>query len=76
MATPPLDRVALIKLLNDILPQQLDMLLIAVEAPNNVIPPLTAPQGDRAAALLRWAQSPTGCGLESLQQELGNILSP
>jgi hypothetical protein len=70
---PKLDRMKLIKLLNDILPQQLDMLLFAVDAPNGVIPPLNAPQGDRVAALLRWAQSPTGCGLAALQQELNNI---
>lgn len=73
---PKIDRLKLIKLLNDIPPQQLDMLLFAVDAPNGVVPPLTAPQGDRAAALLRWAQSPTGCGLDTLQQELDNILSP
>ncbi len=71
---PKLDRLKLIKLLNDIPSQQLDMLLFAVDAPNGVVPPLTAPQGDRAVALLRWAQSPTGCGLEVLQQELDNIL--
>ncbi|MDZ7962312.1 MAG: hypothetical protein RMY34_31350 [Aulosira sp. DedQUE10] len=52
------------------------MLLFAVDAPNGVIPSLTAPQGDRAAALLRWAQGPTGCGLAALQQELDNILYP
>ncbi|BAY11380.1 CHAT domain-containing protein [Calothrix sp. NIES-2098] len=71
---PKLDRLKLIKLLNDIPPQQLDMLLFAVDAPNGVIPPNNAPQGDRAAAFLRWAQSPTGCGLEALQQQLDNIL--
>ncbi|MBW4564607.1 MAG: CHAT domain-containing protein [Mojavia pulchra JT2-VF2] len=73
---PKIDRFKLIKLLNDLPPQQLDMLLFTVDAPNGVVPPMTAPQGDRAAALLRWAQGPTGCGLETLQQELDNILSP
>ncbi|MDZ7962311.1 MAG: hypothetical protein RMY34_31345 [Aulosira sp. DedQUE10] len=74
MANPPRDRSALMQLLNDIPAQQLDMLLFAVDAPNNVIPPLTAPQGDRVAALLRWTESPTGRGLQVLQQELAKII--
>ncbi|BAY11379.1 FxSxx-COOH system tetratricopeptide repeat protein [Calothrix sp. NIES-2098] len=74
MATPALDRFALIKLLNEITPQDLDKLLFAVDAPNSVVPPLTAPQGDRVAALLRWAEAPTGCGLQLLQQELAKII--
>ncbi|WP_208099179.1 hypothetical protein [Nostoc sp. 106C] len=68
------DRSALIKLLNDLPSQQLDMLLIAVDVPNNVIPPLTAPQGDRVSALLRWVEGSTGCGLQVLQQVLAEIL--
>jgi tetratricopeptide (TPR) repeat protein len=74
MVTPPRDRSTLMQLLNDLPPQQLDMLLFAVDAPNNVIPPLTAPQGDRVSALLRWAEASTGCGLQVLQQELVNII--
>nr|MDZ7999968.1 FxSxx-COOH system tetratricopeptide repeat protein [Aulosira sp. DedVER01a] len=74
MVTPQRDRFALIKLLNEITPQDLDMLLFAVDAPNNIVPPLTAPQGDRVSALLRWVEGSTGCGLRVLQQELAEIV--
>ncbi|MEH2444589.1 MAG: CHAT domain-containing protein [Nostoc sp.] len=73
-STNPSDRFALIKLLNDLPPQQLDVLLISIKPTSGVIPPITAPQGDRTAALLRWAEGPTGCGFEQLQSTLNQIL--
>jgi hypothetical protein len=52
------------------------MLLFAAEPPAGVVPPMPAPQADRASALLTWAEAPGGCGLTVIQEILKTILDP
>jgi hypothetical protein len=67
-------RLQFIRQLNEIAPQQFNMLLFAVNPPAGLIPPMPAPQGDRISALLMWAEAPGGCGLSVLQQLLDTIV--
>lgn len=46
---------------------QFEELLFVLETPIDEIPPSSSPQSQRAIALLRWAEGPFGCGLESLE---------
>jgi hypothetical protein len=69
-------RLQFIRQLNAILPQQFNMLLFSVNPEPGLIPPMPAPQGDRTAALLTWAEAPGGCGLSVLQQLLETIVNP
>jgi hypothetical protein len=69
-------RFQFIRQLNEIVPQQFNMLLFAVNPPAGLVPPMPAPQGDRTAALLTWAEAPGGCGLSVLQQLLETIVNP
>ena len=50
--------------------QEFDRLLFAFRAPSEYIPGKVAPQGDRVSALLAWAESLVGCGLEQLESVL------
>ncbi len=68
------DRLKLMRTLNSLLPQQLEELVVSVNPPGSVIPPATAAQGDRTAALIRWAESPNGIGLQTVQDLLDLIL--
>ncbi|MEH2444590.1 MAG: hypothetical protein V7K18_02040 [Nostoc sp.] len=67
------DRLALIQLLYDLPPQQLNTLIIAIKVPNEVMPAMNAPHGDRTFALIQWAEGSTGCGIEKLQSSLNCI---
>lgn len=69
-------RLQLVQQLNEILPQQFNMLLFATNPPAGLIPPMPAPQADRGTALLTWAEAPSGCGLSLIQEVLGAILNP
>lgn len=69
------NRFSLIKYLNDLSPQQLDMLISSLNPPTMIIPPMSAtPHGDRTSALLQWAESTTGCGLKKLENIYKKIL--
>ncbi|MFL6197625.1 MAG: toll/interleukin-1 receptor domain-containing protein [Thermoanaerobaculia bacterium] len=70
------ERFALMGKLNALPPQQLNMLLFALSPPPGLIPPMPAPQGDRVAALLGWAEGPGGCGLGEVQRLLATVLTP
>ncbi len=71
----PIERLKLIRTLNSLLPQQLEELVVSVKPPGSVIPPATAAQGDRTAALIRWAESPGGIGLQTVQEILELIVN-
>ena len=73
MSTSPGTRSQLIKTLNAFPPQQFNQLLYALNPPAGVVPPTSASQGDRAYALLSWAEGPTGCGLAKVQQVLDGL---
>jgi hypothetical protein len=69
-------RRQLIDTLYKLIPVQFEQLVLILNPPAGVIPPLSAPQGDRVSALLNWAEAPGGCGLLKVQQELDSILNP
>jgi internalin A len=62
--------------LNALAPQHFNMLVIAVKPPPGLIPPMPAPQGDRTAALLNWAEGTGGCGVSMLRDLLEILLNP
>lgn len=69
------ERMELSETLYALLPQQFNMLLFTLNPPAGVVPPMSAPGGDRASALLNWAEAPGGCGLRGLKQTLDHVLS-
>jgi hypothetical protein len=69
-------RLQYIQQLNEILPLHFNMLLFVIKPPTGLVPPMPAPQADRASALLIWAESPDGCGLTVIQEILKTILEP
>ncbi len=71
-----IQRLQFMQQLNDLIPQQFNMLVFAVSPPPGLIPPMPAPQGDRATALLSWAEGPAGCGVSVLKNLLETILAP
>ena len=66
----------LIRQLNALSAQQLNMLIFALNPPPGAIPPMPAAQGDRTFALLSWAEGPGGGGALQIQQVLDAILNP
>ena len=50
------------------------MLLFALDPPPGIVPPMPAPQGDRASSLLSWTSGPGGCGLNQLVAALQKII--
>ncbi len=50
--------------------------VVCCKPPAGLVPPMPAPQGDRTAALLTWAEAPGGCGLSVLQELLDTIVNP
>ena len=71
-----MERLRFIRELNALPPQQFSMLVFGVNPPPGLIPPMPAAQGDRAAALLSWAEGPGGCGLSVLRDLLKAVLNP
>jgi hypothetical protein len=75
MPMPPTDRLGLINALNGLPLVQFNALVFELKPPAGLMPPPMAPQGDRAFALVSWAESYGGCGLTRLQQVLQQILT-
>ena len=67
------ERLTLIQTLSELPLTQLGQLEFALKVPNAVMPGMAAPVGDRAKALLNWAEGPTGPGL-ALVHELAQML--
>jgi hypothetical protein len=60
-------RLELFQLLSSLPGPTFDAIVYAVKVPPMLLPPAIAPQGQRVPALLEWAQSPVGCGLDELE---------
>lgn len=75
---PPhsITRGEVMRLLNQLVPQQFNELLFEFNPPSGIIPPYLAPQADRVYALLTWAESATGDGLGRIQEALDKIRNP
>ena len=76
LALSPLERLALIETLSALPGAQFSKLLFALKPSAGVVPDSRAPQGDRAAALLEWAESPSGPGISPVQDMLNLLISP
>lgn len=70
---PPMTRMELIRTLGELAPPDFQQLVYALKVPNAIMPATAAP-GSQAFALLQWAESPTGCGLDKVIQELQTLL--
>lgn len=64
------DRLYIIQTVNGLPSAQFEELCFALNPPNGVVPPDNAPQGNRAKALLDWAEGSTGPGLLAVDQGL------
>lgn len=67
------DRLCLIQALNALPAAQFEAIIFALRPPSGIIPGSAAPQGSRSAALLEWAESPTGPGLTELERILERV---
>lgn len=64
--TDPVSRFRLFELLSNLPLPQFEALLFALKSPAGNIPASSAPQAERVRDLLRWAESPVGCGLPTV----------
>ena len=67
-------RLELFQLLSNLPGPTFDSIVYALNVPLPVMPPPIAPQGQRVPALLNWAQSPVGCGLNELELVISAVL--
>ena len=70
----PLSRFDLFRVLTALTAQELSQLIFALKPPAGIMPSEAAPGGDRVSALLNWAESPTGKGLDEVQALLRQML--
>ena len=68
-------RLALFQLLSNLPGPTFDAIVYAVKVPPPLMPPGFAPQGQRTPALLNWAQSPVGCGLDKLEAVINAVVN-
>jgi hypothetical protein len=68
-----MDRAQLFTTLSALVPGDFEKLLFAAKLPRGLIPGVTAAQAMRVAALLDWADSPTGCRLDEIQDLLSRL---
>jgi hypothetical protein len=66
-------RLSLFQLLSSLPGPQFEQIVFVLQPPAGNVPPTSAPQGQRVPALLEWAESPIGCGLDTLEQVLHSI---
>lgn len=66
-------RLALSQRLSALPGPQLDQVIFALDPPKGNIPSSAAAPGDRVMALLIWAESEIGCGLEALEELLDSF---
>lgn len=67
-------RLALFQLLSSLPGPTFDSIVYALNVPPALMPPSMAPQGQRVPALLSWAQSPVGCGLDELNAVVNSVV--
>lgn len=74
--TNPLQkRLTLFQLLSSLPGPQFEQVVFVLKPPSGNIPSASAPLAQRVSALLEWAESPIGCGLEPLNQTLNSIIN-
>ncbi|MEW6735551.1 MAG: TIR domain-containing protein [Acidobacteriota bacterium] len=60
--------------LNSLAVQQFNNLVFILRVPTSIMPPPTAPPGDRSFALLQWAEGTGGCGLTNVIAAVREII--
>jgi hypothetical protein len=65
---PSSNKTEILRTLKRLLPVQFDELIFNLDVPIEYLPSSDKSQADRAMALLRWAETPKGCGLGKIQQ--------
>jgi tetratricopeptide (TPR) repeat protein len=68
-----MDRAQIFTTLSALVSGDFEKLLFAANPPRGLIPGPTAAQAMRVSALLDWADSPTGCGLDEIQDLLSQL---
>jgi hypothetical protein len=67
---PPMNRAALILRLERLIPQsRLDRLMRILNMPLEMQPPSNQPHEQRVVAFVQWLESPSGPGLDSLDEK-------
>ena len=69
-------RLHLERLLSGLPGPQLSSVITVLRPPAGILPGMSAPQSDRVAALMTWAEGDTGCGLEQLELITQAIINP
>ena len=67
-----LDRLTLIRTLSKLSTAEFEQVVFTLKTPTDILPGVAASQGERATALLNWADSPTGPGLPSVVELLSH----
>ncbi len=73
--SPIKQRLELNRLLGGVPGTQLSAVITVIRPPAGVVPPASAPQGDRVAALMEWAEGPNGCGLVDLKAIVDQVIN-
>lgn len=55
---------------------QFGQVLFGLNPPAGNVPPAQAPQSNRVSALLDWASSPIGCGLDAVEVVYNQVINP
>ena len=71
-----MDRKTLFNQLTTLVLADFEKLLFVINPNRGFIPHRSSPQAERVSALLEWAESPTGCGLDKVQETFQTILNP
>jgi energy-coupling factor transporter ATP-binding protein EcfA2 len=69
----PSERQELIKTLSDLPTAQFEQVAFALQTPHGILPGPQTPQAERAAALLKWAET-SGPGLNEVQAVVDDVL--
>jgi hypothetical protein len=69
-----LNRLDLFQRLSALTVPEFENLVFALNPPAGIVPDPAAPQGSRVSALLQWAESPSGQGIDSVQALLRQLL--
>lgn len=69
-------RIKLNQLLSGLPGPQFEQVIFALRPPAGNVPSSAAPQGQRVAALLEWAESPIGLGLDVLESVVNDVINP
>jgi hypothetical protein len=73
-SSTPVDRNQLLNIFKGLMPAQFSELVFVLNVPDEYLPGQNTPQSEKAIALLKWASSPGGIGLNRLQAALDAII--